>query len=266
MQSQLVVVFAFCVGVTAVGCAVAEPQQGQGPRPDLAVGIGGVGGDDLGDVVVPTGPTGPTDPRDLAMGPADVAMAPSPPPVGPDMAGGPDLATGTAPTGCSAAEHLVINEVKTGGTTSTLSDEFVEIYNPCASDVTVSGWSLGHFAATGTTETTIAKLATPMSIAGHGYLLIASTACGCKSLADQTYTTGAFAAGGGGVGLRDANGTLIDAMGYGDGTSNGFVEDKPAAAPAADGSVARHPNGVDTNHNQNDFAVTASPTPRAQNQ
>jgi hypothetical protein len=44
-----------------------------------------------------------------------------------------------------------------------------------------------------------------------------------------------------------------------------FVEGAAAAAPANDQSLARIPNGVDSNHNNLDFMVAATPTPRATN-
>jgi hypothetical protein len=69
---------------------------------------------------------------------------------------------------------------------------------------------------------------------------------------------------GGGVGVRDATGTLLDSVAYGTAT-NAFVEGTVAAAPAAGESIERSPDGHDTNTNAADFGIAATPTPKASN-
>ena len=69
---------------------------------------------------------------------------------------------------------------------------------------------------------------------------------------------------GGGVGIRSANGTLVDSVGYGKAT-NALVEGSAAAAPAAGSSIERTPDGDDTNANATDFTIANTPTPRATN-
>jgi hypothetical protein len=235
------------------GGAVADLATGDLAGADLLPVVGGtadLAGLDL--AVVGPGP-------DLAS--ADLAVVGP----GPDLAPPPDLAIGpdlSHPVSCSASQHLVINELKTGGS-ATANDEFIEIYNPCALPVDMTGWKLGHRAAQGTSENTIVQLSG--TISGNGYWLVASDSCGCVNVADQTYGSGTLAAAGGGVGLRDGTGAIVDSVGYGAGTNNAFVEDQPAPAPPVDESTARHPNGQDTNHNQNDFVISATPTPRAPN-
>ncbi|HEY2743555.1 MAG TPA: lamin tail domain-containing protein [Polyangia bacterium] len=170
---------------------------------------------------------------------------------------------GVALPTCAAGKHIVVNEVKTGGTASA-DDEFVELYNPCAIDIDLAGSTLVHRSATGTTETLIITL--NETIISGGYLLVAGLNYTGSGTPDQTYGgAGDFAQAGGGVGLRDTTGALIDSMGYGSGTTNALVEGAPAAAPASGQSIARTPNGADSNHNDADFAVATTPTPRAAN-
>jgi hypothetical protein len=69
---------------------------------------------------------------------------------------------------------------------------------------------------------------------------------------------------GGGVGIKDGTGALIDSVGYGTAT-NAFVEGTVAAAPAAGESIRRSPDGHDTNVNAADFAIDSTPTPKATN-
>ena len=102
---------------------------------------------------------------------------------------------------------------------------------------------------------------------GAHYLLSGSGYAGAIA-PDQSFATG-LAATAGGVGVRAADGTLLDSVGYGATAANGLVEGTPAAAPpttASPGSsIGRMPDGADTNDNAADFDVSANPTPRAVN-
>src|ERR1700760_1630060 len=56
-----------------------------------------------------------------------------------------------APAGCAGGRHVVVNELQVGSAASA-SDEFIELYNPCAGDVNLAGYSLVYRSATGTTD------------------------------------------------------------------------------------------------------------------
>jgi hypothetical protein len=210
--------------------------------------------------------SGATQPHDMASKPGDdLSVALPPMDMAQQAVGPPDLTPPpvfdlSSSSGCTG--HLVINEVKVAGTSSA-DDEFIEIFNPCATSVSLADWTIGHLAATGTSVNVIATLTG--TIAGNGYYLAAETSCSCSTNADQTYASGNLAATGGGIALRNASGTVIDSVGYGTGTANAYVEGAPAAAPAAGSSIGRHPNGYDSNHNDADFTVATTPTPRAAN-
>jgi predicted extracellular nuclease len=185
--------------------------------------------------------------------------------------GSPDLAMSTPPdmtgvvydlaTSCSAAQHLLINEVKSGGALS-VSDEFIEIYNPCALTLDLTGWKLIYRSAAGTTDVLVVTMNKP--IAGSGYYLIASSVYTGAATPDQTYMGGHLAAAGGGLAIKDPNGMIVDSMGYGT-ASDAFVQGAPAPAPPAGQSTARIPNGANTNNNSVDFKIATTPTPRAAN-
>ncbi|HEY7954450.1 MAG TPA: lamin tail domain-containing protein [Polyangia bacterium] len=174
-----------------------------------------------------------------------------------DFGGGAvDLAGG----GCNLA-RVVVNEIQTGGTTG--SDEFIELYNPCPNAIDLTGSTVVYRAATSNTDdNTLAK--PTQSIAGGGYFLIAGMAYSGTAKADVTYTSGGLAATGGAVGLRAPGGALLDSVGWGS-ANNVFVEKATATNPAAGHSIARIPNGNDTNDNSADFSEKTSPTPRARN-
>ena len=168
--------------------------------------------------------------------------------------------------------HVVINEVLSG-TSTTGTDEFVEIYNPCPTTLSVAGFKVVYrpFSSlpTSSDSSTLATLVG--TLAPGGYLLIANKdgAFGkTPYVPDHTYA-GGLAQTGGGVGLRDASLTLIDSVTWGDAVpTHPFTETKAKAPPtytASPGtSIARKPNGVDTNDNSIDFVGQVS-TPRAAN-
>jgi hypothetical protein len=254
--------------VAVAGCAgVGPPETTAAIGLDLAPMPGAdLAGDDLSDPAEPGHDlSGAMPPHDMAAKPGDdLSPAPldmtQPPAAPPDLTPPPVFDLSTSSSGCSG--HLVINEVKVAGTSS-VDDEFIEIFNPCATSVSLANWTLGHLAATGTSVNVIATLTG--TIAGNGYYLAAETSCACSTNADQTYASGSLAATGGGIALRNASGTVIDSVGYGTGTANAYVEGAPAAAPAAGSSIGRHPNGYDSDHNDADFTVATTPTPRAAN-
>ncbi|MGZ3428940.1 MAG: lamin tail domain-containing protein [Polyangia bacterium] len=168
---------------------------------------------------------------------------------------------GDAGSGCPAASHVVVNEVKTGSAASA-SDEFIELYNPCALTVDLTGFSVVYRSAAGVTDVVVVSLT--KTIGGNGWLLIAGPAYSNGGTPDQTYGVGRLAAAGGGVGLRDGALALVDSVGYGSAT-NAFIEGAATAAPPNGQSIARQPNGTDTGHNDLDFAIATTPTPRAAN-
>src|SRR4051812_36820107 len=182
---------------------------------------------------------------------------------GDDLGGGADdLARdgGATTIGC-AGQHVVINEVQTGSAASA-SDEFIELYNPCATAIDLTGSSIVYRSAAGLSDVVIINL--NKTIAPGGFYLVTGPIAADAGVADQSYGSGRIAATGGGVGLRDGTQALVDSVGYGTAT-NAFVEATAAAAPPSGQSIARKPNGYDTDHNASDFAVAAAPTPRAAN-
>jgi len=161
---------------------------------------------------------------------------------------------------------LRVSEFSTG-TNASATDEFVELFNAGASSAALSGYKLVYRSGAGTSDVALATIPDGTMLApGAFYLFGGSGYAGAKQ-ADQTFSS-ALAATAGGIGLRDADGKLVDSVGYGTAT-NAFVETNPAAAPpstAPPGSSGiRLPDGRDTDDNSADFTVTAAPTPGAPN-
>ena len=158
---------------------------------------------------------------------------------------------------------LNVNEFSTG-VTGAAADEFVEIANVGDAAANVGGYKVAYRSAAGTSDTTLVTIADGTTIPAGGFYLLGGSGYGGAHAADESFSTG-LAATGGGVGLRDASGALLDSAAWGDTTTNAFVEAHPATAPpatAAPGSSAqRLPDGHDTNDNAADFSVTANPSP-----
>ncbi len=160
-----------------------------------------------------------------------------------------------------------INEFMTG-VTGAATNEFVEIVNAGTASADLSGWKLAYRSATATSDTVLDTLPSGTTLAPGAFYLFGGAGYAGPPAADQSFTSG-LAAGAGGLGIRDSNGTLIDSVGWGSTAANGFVEGTFAPAPpatAAPGSSdVRKPDGHDTNNNSVDFTVVTPPTPRATN-
>jgi hypothetical protein len=164
------------------------------------------------------------------------------------------------------APSLRVNELMTGASGSA-TGEFVEIVNSGTLAADVGGFRLVYRSATGTSDSVLATIPSGTTLdAGARYLFAGSGYTGAAP-PNQSFSTG-LAATAGGIGLRNAQGALLDSVGYGSTAANGFVERFPAPAPPTavrpGASLSRVPDGHDTDDNSVDFSVTA-PTPGAPN-
>src|SRR5687768_14751287 len=80
---------------------------------------------------------------------------------------------------------VVISELQTGDSSS-LSNEFVEMYNSTTADVAVDGWTMEYKSATGVSWSKKATLSG--TINSHGFYLLAPSTY--LPTADQNFTAG----------------------------------------------------------------------------
>jgi hypothetical protein len=169
-------------------------------------------------------------------------------------------------SGGGGEADLTVNELMTG-VTGAATDEFVEIVNTGTAAADLSGWKLVYRSAAGTSDVLLATVPDGTMLAADAFYLFGGAGFVSGPPPDQSYST-SIAATGGGVGIRDAGGNLIDSVGWGTAT-NAFVEGTVAPAPgtteAPGTSIGRMPDGDDTNDNAADFVVDDSPTPKAAN-
>jgi len=169
------------------------------------------------------------------------------------------------------ADHAVINEVHidslsgAGGT----DDDWVELYNPTASLVSLVGWSLQKFSSSGST---LYNQALTGSIPAGSYFLVvrdgASTQQSLKDMADLLASNSFSLAANNIVYLVNdtenvtpgaTSSNIVDLVGFG---SADYYEGA-AAAPnvSEEKSISRVPNGEDTDENGIDFILQDVPSP-----
>ena len=171
-------------------------------------------------------------------------------------------ATGT----CSVSlgvDHVVISQL-TGKSSTCLTDEYIELYNPAAVDVPIAGYALRYRSSAGSAFTKLIAIAAGEVIPAHGFYLVASakSSTGCTAgytsvgtnaaQADATYTAVDMSGSSGQVWLtsKDADPTglgdpnVVDMIGYG---SAAVHEGATAAAtPPTDGATERKANASST--------------------
>ncbi len=184
------------------------------------------------------------------------------------------------------ANHLVISEVRYG-TTSSVNDEFVELYNPTNASIAVSATTLylKKIASTGAI-TGITLTINTASVPAHGFFLIGQT--GTTGLPtgglDATYSTSSALIANGGVFITSTSantinsnfidgvtwGTAVQPSGWGEGTNasdpgnDKSIERKARvgsteATMAASGSDVTNGSSFDSNNNSSDFVVQSTP-------
>jgi 5'-nucleotidase len=170
---------------------------------------------------------------------------------------------------------VVISEVYGGGGNSgaAYDHDYIELYNPTDSAVSLAGLSVQYRSATGVANPT-GVTALAGSIGAKGYFLVAEASGGANGVplpaANQTGTinlsgtTGtiflanqATALTAPATGSVTGNAAILDLVGFG--TSNTF-EGALAPAPSATSPIARDAAGKDTDNNTADFtAATGTP-------
>lgn len=189
------------------------------------------------------------------------------------------------------ADHVVISEVYGGGGNSgaTYKNDFIELYNPTASPVDLTGWSVQYASATGSSwqRTTLTG-----SIPAYGFYLIQEAAGGGGTMelpvpddsgnVNLNAINGKVALVGSDLRLTDSipvPSSYVDYVGYGNATGYEGTGPAPAisvsksaerkaqfsstaATMAPGGADASFGNGCDTDNNGTDFVAQLSVNPQ----
>ena len=168
------------------------------------------------------------------------------------------------PTRGAARGSFVVNEVQTSGPAGA-EDEWVELFNPqsCA------GGHLGLGAQAHVDQRDLDRDRVHRhgrnEARGRGLRRHRRDDVQRVSADDRELHHGGARRHRGGLGFYNAADVLVDSMGYGAGASNPFVETAPAPAGVTSESIARIPNGTETDDNATDFKIATTPTPGAAN-
>jgi hypothetical protein len=156
--------------------------------------------------------------------------------------------------------QIVINEIDYDQP-STDAAEFLELKNVSANAVDLSGWTVELVNGTGGGATVYLTVDLPaVSLAAGDYFVIcANNANTIHCDLDITPDTNLIQNGApDGIGLRDANGILVDAVSYEGDTGAPYTEG--SGVGLLDDStfdylgISRYPDGVDTDQNNVDFS------------
>ncbi len=142
----------------------------------------------------------------------------------------------------AVATHVVISEVETRGSSSAF-DEYVELYNPTSSAISLASWKLQYKSATGSTWQDYATLSSSASIPAHGFFLLGGSAYSGSATADATFSSG-IADAGGHVRIVDASATVVDLVGWG--TANAAEGSSAAPAPSTNIPIERKASSTST--------------------
>ena len=176
---------------------------------------------------------------------------------------------GLGSTGLSFA-GVVVNEIVSDVTGSDAGYEWVELYNSGSSPVDLSGWELQRAKSSWGTRYTFEDGA---SIPAGAYLVVGDELVTEVDIAlptGESLDLGNASSNGDGVRLVDGAGEVVDTVVYGP-TDGGLEDDTGSLAtttaptPPANQSIARTPNGSDTNACGTDWRIATTPTPGEEN-
>lgn len=164
---------------------------------------------------------------------------------------------------------VVVNETFYDAVGSDTGNEWVELKNTGSEVVDISGWKIQ---SAGKSFGSSVPLPAGTIINPGGYLVVGGANVGAAN-----YTTDKLSLQNGGeatdgVRLVNQSGEVIDVVLYDQPNTNGLADGTGsagtsfAAAALAGNSLARIPDGADTNNNSADFVVTGSLTPGAANE
>lgn len=187
--------------------------------------------------------------------------------------------TETKNVSAALSTHVVISEIQVAGASA--SEDFIELYNPTSSDVSLDGLRLGKRSSSGTMSASIVAFAADETVPAHGYYLWCNTTLNVALSCDRN--TSATVSNNNSVALIDGalnGGAVVDAVTFG-AVASPLGEGTSLTAPVASTSVERKAdsssssvsmgtggsdefagNGEDSDDNASDFVSRAISQPQ----
>jgi hypothetical protein len=157
--------------------------------------------------------------------------------------------------------RVVINELYYDHPGTDTGHEFIELINSSTAPADISGATIEFHNGTGATWTLVWKFPAASTIAPDGLFVVGGNLVLPPVDAVTTYS---LQNGPDAIRLVDAEGHVLDTLGYGALDDPAYVETMGAAKVAAGKSIARALDGVDSDDNALDF-IEAVPTPGRHN-
>ena len=160
--------------------------------------------------------------------------------------------------------RLLIGEVMPAGAEDS-RQEYIELYNAGTEAADLSGWQL-LYRLTDDQEPQVLYAWETGEVPGHGHYLLQLEGSDFGLTPDAFYATPLFERKGGLL-LVDAQGEVVDRLGWGDAAPASATEGRSAPAPAAGQALERLPggeagNGRDSDDNAADFRLNADFVPQ----
>lgn len=179
----------------------------------------------------------------------------------------PDAPTPTIPVAAESstlAESGVLISELLLGVVGGNNTEFIELYNAGDMPVDLNGWSLWYRFQDSDPEERLIAWGRTVEIPAYGHFLLVRAGQDVSVLPDATFDTPLVQKGG--LQLRNAQGQVADALGWGDAPAQ-YASGLPASLPPNGSSLERLPGGDAGNagnrsDNQRDFVVNARPQPQ----
>lgn len=162
-------------------------------------------------------------------------------------------------TTTAGVNHLVIAEVQITGASTT--NDFIKIFNPTGAAVDASGWKLRKRTQTqsGDNYYSLRVFPSGSSIAAQGYFVWANSAGGFSEFIGANTSSTQTLAADNSTALLDANDAIVDALAWGSGHTNPYVEGSayPTNPDVNQVLKRKFTNGAvqDTNNNAADFEL-----------
>lgn len=160
--------------------------------------------------------------------------------------------------GQSVINHLIINQIQTTGGSGKADNDFIRIYNPTGLTFDIGGWKLRKRTQSGT-ESSIRVFPVGSSIGPQESFIWANSENDFYFAVSANVSSTATLTDNSSIALFDAAGLVIDAVAWGSGQTNPFVEaspypENPGAAQVLSRKISQGwPQ--DTDNNAQDFEV-----------
>lgn len=179
----------------------------------------------------------------------------------------------------TAADHVMISEIKINGPTGATTHDFVELYNPTGTDINLDDWQLKKRTASGTESSLVLINGEEKVIPAHGFFLWANEDSGLNT----DVSNGSFLSNNNSVALFNPSDVIIDQVSWGPGGSGiKFIENtayptdpgpgesierkalsgSTASSMGSGGSDEFKGNGFDSDNNANDFVLRGTAQPQ----